>query len=126
MLKNGPIPLFLHGVIEYLAGFIFILAPFVIDWDKPSATAVSLVVGVLVLFIAASSDLPTGLTKRIPKAVHVILDFALVALLLAAPFLFGFSERTEPTVFFLVIGAAHLLVTLGTRFRDGDPEPESA
>ena len=48
---------------------------------------------------------------------HVLLDYALAAILVAAPFLFGFSDETAPTAFFIVLGVAHLLITIGTRFR---------
>ena len=38
-------------------------------------------------------------------------------MLIAAPFLFGFSDESAPTAFFIVLGVAHLLITIGTRFR---------
>lgn len=118
MFRDGPIPLFVHGAVEYAAGILCLAAPFVLDWDKPSATIVSIIVGVVILTVAASSDLPTGITKSIPRAAHVMLDIALAAFLLAAPFMFGFNEATTPTVFFLALGAAHLVLTFATQFRE--------
>ncbi len=53
----------------------------------------------------------------IPVSMHVLLDFVLAGALLAAPFLFGFSDETTPTAFFIVLGVAHLLITIGTRFK---------
>jgi hypothetical protein len=41
----------------------------------------------------------------------------LVVLLIALPFLAGFSDETAPTALFIVVGVLHLLVTIGTRFR---------
>jgi hypothetical protein len=41
----------------------------------------------------------------------------LAALLVALPFIAGFSGETAPTAFFIVLGVAHLLITIGTRFR---------
>jgi hypothetical protein len=38
-------------------------------------------------------------------------------MMIAAPFLFGFSREGAPTAFFIVLGVVHLLVTIGTRFR---------
>ena len=117
MLRQGPIPRFAHGVIEYLAAVLFIVAPFVFGFDSSAAVAVSIIAGILVLVVAASTDGPTSLIDSIPLAVHLLLDFALAGVLVASPFLFGFSGETAPTAFFIVLGVVHLLVTIGTRFQ---------
>ena len=116
MFKQGPIPAFVHGIIEYLAAALFIAAPFLFTFDDDTATAVSIVVGVLILIVTASTALPTGLIKSIPVQAHAVIDFALAVLLIAAPFLFGFSDDGTATAFFIVLGVVHLLVTIGTRF----------
>lgn len=116
MLRQGPISRFLHGIIEYAAGVLLIVAPFVFGFDSSAATAVSIVAGVVVLAVAASTEGPTGMIASIPTSVHVLLDYALAGVLVAAPFLFGFSGESAPTAFFIVIGVAHLLITIGTRF----------
>jgi hypothetical protein len=117
MLRQGPIPRFAHGVIEYLAAVLLIAAPFVLHFDAGAAVAVSIVAGILVIVVAASTDGPTSLIDSIPLAVHLLLDFALAGVLVASPFLFGFSSETAPTAFFIVVGVVHLLVTIGTRFQ---------
>ena len=116
MFKQGPIPAYVHGIIEYLAAALFIAAPFLLSFDDDTATAVSIVVGVLVLIVTASTALPTGLIKSIPVQAHAVIDFALAVVLIAAPFLFGFSDDGTATAFFIVLGVVHLLVTIGTRF----------
>jgi len=116
MLRQGPISRFLHGIIEYAAGVLLIVAPFVFGFDSSAATAVSIVAGLVVLAVAASTEGPTGMIASIPTSVHVLLDYALAGVLVAAPFLFGFSGESAPTAFFIVIGVAHLLITIGTRF----------
>lgn len=116
MLREGPIPRFVHGAIEYVAGVLLIAAPFLFSFDSNAAVAVAVVAGVVVLIVAASTDGPTSLVNSIPLAAHVLLDYALAALLVASPFLFGFSGESAPTAFFIVLGVAHLLVTIGTRF----------
>jgi hypothetical protein len=55
--------------------------------------------------------------NQIPRAAHVALDYVLVVVLIALPFLAGFSDETAPTVVFIVVGVVHLLITIGTRFR---------
>jgi VIT1/CCC1 family predicted Fe2+/Mn2+ transporter len=121
VLREGPIPLFLHGLLEYAAGAVLILAPFLLGFDSDSATAVSIVAGVLVIFVAATTDGPTSLVNQLPLAVHILLDYVLAGLLIAAPFLFGFSDETGPTAFFIALGVVHLLVTVGTRFLREEP-----
>ena len=116
MLRDGPIPLSLHGFIEYAAGVLFIIAPLLLDYDSGTATGVSVAVGVVILVVAATSAFPTGLIPRIPVSVHVTLDFVLAAFLIISPFIFSFSDEGEPTAFFVGLGIAHLLITIGTRF----------
>ena len=116
MFKQGPIPAFAHGIIEYLAAALFIAAPFLFSFDEDTATAVSIVVGVLILIVTASTALPTGLIKSIPVQAHAVIDFLLAAVLIASPFLFGFSDDGTATGFFIVLGVVHLLLTIATRF----------
>jgi len=128
MFKQGPVPAFVHGVVEYLAAALFIAAPFLFSFDDDTATAVSIVVGVLVLVVTASTALPTGLIKSIPVQAHAVIDFALAGVLIAAPFLFGFSDDGTATAFFIVLGVAHLLLTIATRFvsEERPPRPRQA
>jgi hypothetical protein len=114
--RQGPIPFFFHGVIEYAAAILFIAAPFLFGFDEDAAQAVSIVVGVLVLVLAASTDGPTGLAKLVPVGIHAAFDLALAVFLIASPFLFGFDDESGATAFFIVIGVVHLLLTIGTRF----------
>jgi len=117
MLRQGPISRFVHGVIEYAAGVLLIAAPFLFGFVDGAATAVSIIAGVLVLVVAASTEGASSLVPSIPISVHVLLDFALAAVLVASPFLFGFTDESAPTAFFIVLGVAHLLITIGTRFK---------
>ena len=116
MFKQGPVPAFVHGIVEYLAAALFIAAPFLFSFEDDTATAVSIVVGVVVLIVTASTALPTGLIKSIPVQAHAVIDFLLAAVLIAAPFLFGFSDDGTATGFFIVLGVVHLLMTIATRF----------
>jgi len=117
MMRQGPIPFFVHGVIEYAASAVFIAVPFLLSFESGAATALSIIVGVVLLAIAAATEGPTSLVNQVPTAAHVALDYVLVVLLIALPFLAGFSDETAPTAFFIVFGVLHLLITIGTRFR---------
>jgi hypothetical protein len=88
----------------------------VLGFDSDAATAASIVAGVLVIFVAAITAGPTSLVDQFPITAHVLVDYALAVALIAAPFLFGFSDESAPTAFFIALGVAHLLVTIGTRF----------
>jgi hypothetical protein len=117
MMRQGPIPRFVHGVIEYVAGVLLIAAPFLFAFEAAAAVALSIVAGVVVIAVAASTEGPSSLVSSIPVSVHLLLDFVLAAVLIAAPFLFGFSDESAPTAFFLILGVLHLLVTIGTQFK---------
>ncbi len=116
MFKQGPVPAFVHGAVEYLAAALLIAAPFLFGFDDDTATAVSIVAGVLVLMTTAFTALPTGIVKSIPVHAHAIVDYLLAALLIAAPFLFAFTGDGTATAFFIVLGVVHLLLTIATRF----------
>jgi hypothetical protein len=117
MMRQGPIPRFAHGAIEYAAAVLLIAAPFLFSFKAGAAVAVSVVAGVIVVIVAASTDGPTSLVNSIPLSVHLLLDFVLAGVLIASPFLFGFSSESAPTAFFIVVGVVHLLITIGTRFK---------
>ena len=119
MFKEGPVPAFVHGVVEYLAAILFIAAPFIFSFDEDMSIAVSLIVGVLVLIIAASTAWRTGLINSIPIQAHVMLDYVLAIFLIAAPFVLGFSDDGTAAAFFIVVGVIHLLLTIATRFVSG-------
>ena len=52
MLREGPIPRFLHGVIEYAYGVIFVAAPFLFGFSGEAAsTAFFIIMGMGFLLI---------------------------------------------------------------------------
>ena len=122
MFRQGPIPAFVHGVFEYVVGIFLVAAPFLLGYDADAAIAASIVAGVIVLIIAASTAMSTGLIRSIPVQAHVVLDYLLAIALIAAPFLFGFTDDGSATAVFVALGVLHLLMTIATRFvRDERP-----
>jgi hypothetical protein len=120
VLREGPIPRFVHGFVEYVAAALFFAAPFLFGFDSSPAVATSIIAGVVVLVLAATTEGPTSLINSVPLPAHVMLDYVLAVGLIAMPFIAGFSDEAEPTAFFIAIGALHLLLTIGTRFRRTD------
>jgi hypothetical protein len=114
--RQGPIPPFAHGLLEYGAGVFLLVVPFLFGFDSDAATAVSIVAGLGLIVIAATTESSTGLAKIIPLRLHLVLDLIAVAFLIAAPFLFDFSDEAAPTAVFMVLGVWHLLMTIATRF----------
>ena len=121
MFKQGPLPPFVHGVIEYLAAALLIAAPFLFSFDSDAATAASIVGGVLVLVVTACTALPTGIIKSIPVHAHAVIDYVLAIVLIEVPFIFGFTDDGTATAFFIVAGVVYLLVTIATRFVSAEP-----
>lgn len=127
MLRDGPIPRFVHGILEYLLGVLFIAAPFLFDFKSGAATGMSVAVGVLILIFAAVSEGPVSLVNQLPLLLHVAMLYVLAIFLIAAPFLLGFSGEAAPRNFFIICGVWLLLITIGTRFRRSAPDaPASA
>ena len=116
MFREGPFPAFLHGLAEYVVGGLFIALPLVLDYESGAATAASIIIGIVMVGVAASTDWNLSLNNSIPKAVHFAIDWILAAILIAAPFLFGFSDDSTPAAIFIGAGVLHLLLTIGTRF----------
>ena len=116
MFKKGPVPAFVHGLLEYAAGVLFLVAPFLLDFEENAATAASIVAGVLILAFTASTAMSTGLIKSIPVQAHVMIDYVLAIALIAAPFVLGFSDDGAATAFFMALGVLYLLLTIATRF----------
>ena len=123
MFKRGPIPPFVHGVLDYLLAALLIAAPFLFGFDADADTALSIAAGVAVLMLGAFTAWSTGIVKSIPPVAHAMLDYLLGALLIALPFLAGFSDDGGASAFFVVAGVAVLLLTVATRFT---PEVGSA
>ncbi|SEH14995.1 SPW repeat domain-containing protein [Thermoleophilum album] len=117
MMRQGPIPLFVHGLLEYLGGIAFLAAPIVLDFKAGAAIGLSLVIGVAMLVIAAVSEGPTGLVSQLPRSAHLVLDVLIAIAAIALPVLAGFSDERNATAFFMVAGVLYLLIAIGTRFR---------
>ncbi len=128
MLRDGPIPRFVHGILEYAFGVLFIAAPFLFDFESGAATGMSVAIGVLTLILAAVSEGPVSLVNQLPVLLHVVMLYLLAVFLIAAPFLLDFADEVAPRNFFIVCGVVLLLITIGTRFRRSEPQakPEPA
>src|SRR4051794_41491135 len=123
MVKQGPIPAFLHSLIEYIAGVALIAAPLLLDYDSGAATAASIILGVLVLFLVATTTSTMSLINQVPLSMHIVFDYVIAAVMIAPPLLFSFSGESTPTAVFLPRGGLWVLVSVGKRYKKGGEPP---
>lgn len=111
-------PLVAHGLLEYGLGLLSIAAPFIFSFNDDSVpTALSIALGTAILVFGVVTVAPTGLVRSLPLDSHIVIDYVLALVLLASPFIFGFTDVGEAFAYFLVAGIAYLLLTVMTRFR---------
>jgi hypothetical protein len=113
--RRGSVPLALHGLAEYGIGVLLIFSSPLFGFDgEPRVAAILL--GAAVIVLAALSDVPTALMRRIPIGSHIVIDYVLGIVLIASPFIFGFSDDEGALAFFIVMGLGYLILTAVTRF----------
>jgi hypothetical protein len=117
--RRGSVPLALHGLAEYGIGVLLIFSSPLLGFDgEPRVAAILL--GAAVIVLAALSDVPTALMRRIPIGSHIVIDYVLGIVLIASPFIFGFSDDEGALAFFIVMGLGYLILTAVTRFETTD------
>jgi hypothetical protein len=122
MLRRGSVPLTVHGLLEYGEGVLTIAAPFLFSFESDAGKIAGVVIGTLVLVLAILTAAPTGIVRNLPLDSHIVLDYVLAVVLVAAPFVFSFTDDGPALAYFLVLGVAHLLLTVVTRFRPARQE----
>src|SRR3954464_3735728 len=123
MVKQGPVPAFAHWLVEYVAGVALIAAPLLLDYSSGAAKAVSIILGVLVLFLVATTTSTMSLINQVPLSMHIVFDYVIAAVMIAPPFLFSFSAESTPTAVFLAGGGGGLLLSIGTRYKKEEHPP---
>jgi hypothetical protein len=126
MPRNGPISLRMHAMIEPIMALVFIIAPFVLDYDDSTAKWLSVAIGAVMLVVGMTTRWRWSLVKLIPLSMHFAGDVAIGVIAIAAPFVLGFSDETAPTVVFVVLGIGELGAALGTAWRAEDGRVHTA
>ena len=120
-MRSGLLPLSFHAAVELPVAIVFVVAPFILGFDDDTAKILSIIVGVAVVLLFATTAWRPAPLKIVPVTGHAVADFLVGAVLVVAPFLFNFDEDSTATVFFIVMGAVLILVTAATRFDPSDP-----
>jgi hypothetical protein len=117
MPSNGPLSLRAHALIEPVVALVFIIAPFVLDFEDSTAKTLSIVLGAVILLVGLTTRWRWSVVKLIPLAMHFAGDLAVGVVSVAAPFVLGFSDDTAATIFFVLLGVGELGAALGTDWR---------
>lgn len=99
----------IHGLLDYAAVALFLNGPTLFVFHGASAKT-SYWLCAATLLLAGFTKMPYGAFKMIPFRLHGFIELGVGALLLAAPWLFGFSENVAGRIFFLAMGALTFVI----------------
>ena len=105
-----------HGYLEYLVVVAFLAAPTVLGFTGLPAQ-LAYAIGVVHLVVTLLTAFPLGAVKLIPFPVHGVLELIVAVVLLALPWLAGFTAQRPAQLFFVVAGAIIGLVFLTTDYK---------
>ena len=84
----------LHGILDYLAGILLLLTPWLWEYDSAGMESlVPLLVGVTVIAVSLMTDYEAGVLRIIPMKTHLLFDIFSGLFLGASPWLFGFEHN---------------------------------
>ena len=110
-----PISPFMHNVLDYASVILFIAAPKVLGFGTVPAILTYVFAGIfLILTIFTAS--PLGIIKVIPFRTHGRIELVIAPVLLALPWLFGFSHMAAARNFYIVFAIVPLIVYSLTDF----------
>lgn len=114
------IPTRIHGVLDYLVGFLLIVAPWVLGFaDGGARQWVPVIIGALNICSSLVTDYELSVAKLIPMGTHLALDMGKGLVLVASPWLFGFADDIWwPHLFFGLVEIAVPLMTQTHTFYD--------
>jgi len=83
----------IHAYLDYPVAIGLIALPMLLalGQSNPLAFWLSVVTGIAALILTFLTDHETGLIRVLPYSFHLIVDFAVGVVFLAAPFLLGFN-----------------------------------
>ena len=105
-----------HGYLDYLVVVAFALAPSILGFSKTPAT-ICYVLAVVHLIETLITAFPLGLFKWMPFTVHGSIEFVISFVLVALPWIAGFSGETAARNYFVGSGIALFLVWLTTDYK---------
>ncbi len=107
------LPTSIHGILDYLYGIAFIAAPKLSHFDGQSVTAITTIIGILVIVYSLFTNYELSLFKSIPMKVHLAFDFFIGLFLLLSPLLFHFDHPVNLT--FVLFGVFSIVASIITK-----------
>lgn len=87
------IPTRVHGFLDYGAGLLLIVAPWLFGFaDGGAETWVPVILGIGVIGYSLFTDYELGMVRTLPMATHLMLDIAGGIVLAVSPWIFGFAD----------------------------------
>jgi hypothetical protein len=111
----------IHGYLDYAVILLLAVAPSLFRFTNEAAT-VCYVLAVIYLGLVLLTAYPLGLIKLIPFTLHGAIELVLSPLLIAMPWLAGFSYDRPGRYFFIAAGLALFVVWLITDYKAADIE----
>jgi hypothetical protein len=107
-------------VLDYTFAVLLMVSPWLLGYSEVMvAKWVAVVAGLLVICYSLFTRYELGIWKMMPMRVHLWFDYVGGALLIIAPWFFGFSE--EVVAPFVVFGIVDIIVPLLTHKYAGVP-----
>lgn len=108
----------LHGLLDYLVGFLLIAAPWILGFETPGVERnLSVTMGILTIVYSLLTRYEWGLLRGLPFKIHLLIDFLSGLLLLSSMWVLG----TRSWFFFLVGALIIIVTTLSGRRRFPKP-----
>jgi hypothetical protein len=120
-LQRGPISPRLHGTLDYPLAAVLIAGPLLLDFDDHTAKVLVLVIGAAAALLAVGTAWSRGIIRVLPPVLHGVADVGATIVLIALPFILGFTDDGPATAFCILVGLGGLGATLLTRFESDLP-----
>ena len=105
-----------HGILDYAVVAGFALAPSLFGFS-PTPTTLAYILAAIHFVVTLATAFPLGAFKLIPFPVHGALEFVVALVLVTLPWLAGFAAEPAARNFYVVAGAAIVLVVMFTNYQ---------
>ena len=106
----------IHGYLDFLTVFIFLLAPTLLGLGQLSAM-LAYALAAVHLIVTLASDFPFGVVKLIPFTIHGWIERMVGPLLIAIPFILNFSTEEAARNFYIAMGIIIIIVGVLTDYQ---------
>lgn len=111
----------IHAVIDYLMGFLLIVAPWIFGFaDGGAEQWVPVILGLGTIFYSLITDYEYGLLKVLSVKAHLMVDLIAGIFLAASPWIFGFAD--DVYLPHLILGIAEIGASCFTKKHPSYPE----